>query len=186
MREIIERLHENRQIELARSILESNGYAVEKEVQLRPIGDMIDTIYVVYENDTSGYLTRFIEKFLESHGASRGNADMFEGVHDRDIAELYTILYQRIVDQYGPDYENLSLSIINALGLDQVKESRENISHPTVLDVIKRCGLEEFDKRYTDVYGQSKNLENLDKLKTLRVRSAYINFPTNEVEIIVI
>ena len=37
MREIIERLHENRQIELARSILESNGYAVEKEVQLRPI-----------------------------------------------------------------------------------------------------------------------------------------------------
>ena len=111
---------------------------------------------------------------------------MFEGVHDRDIAELYTILYQRIVDQYGPDYENLSLSIINALGLDQVKESRENISHPTVLDVIKRCGLEEFDKRYTDVYGQSKNLENLDKLKTLRVRSAYINFPTNEVEIIVI
>lgn len=56
----------------------------------------------------------------------------------------------------------------------------------TVLEVVKKYGLEDFTKHYDDVYGCRCNLLNLDDLKTRRVKAIRINFPTKEATITIL
>ena len=54
MKEIVTRLHENRQIQLAKEILESAGYEVVKESVEMPCSEVISNADAI-END-SGYV----------------------------------------------------------------------------------------------------------------------------------
>ena len=56
----------------------------------------------------------------------------------------------------------------------------------TVIEVVKKYGLEDFSKTYRNQYGNSCNLMNLDKLKSIKVKGISINFPTQEVTITII
>lgn len=49
----------------------------------------------------------------------------------------------------------------------------------TVLEIIKKYELEDYDKSYKNVYGNSCNLINLDELKEIEVKDIYINLRTN-------
>lgn len=56
----------------------------------------------------------------------------------------------------------------------------------TVVECVKKYGLEEYDKEYKNQYGNARNLMNLDKLATMEVKGIYINFPTKSVTITII
>lgn len=56
----------------------------------------------------------------------------------------------------------------------------------TVIEIIKKYGLEDFEKEYHNQYGNLCNLINLDDLKNMEVKSIAINFPTQSVTITVI
>lgn len=56
----------------------------------------------------------------------------------------------------------------------------------TVIEVIRKYGLEDFKKTYRNQYGNSCNLMKLDKLAQMEVKGVGINFPTQEVTITII
>lgn len=56
----------------------------------------------------------------------------------------------------------------------------------TVIEVIRKYGLEDFSKSYLNQSGNSRNLIPLDKLTQMEVKGININFPTNEVTITII
>ena len=56
----------------------------------------------------------------------------------------------------------------------------------TVIEVIRKYGIEDFEKTYKNQYGNSRNLIPLDKLPKMECKGIHINFPTKEAEITVI
>ena len=56
----------------------------------------------------------------------------------------------------------------------------------TVIEVIRKYGLEEFTKTYNNPYGNFCNLKPLDKLTDMKVKAISINFPTKECTITII
>ena len=56
----------------------------------------------------------------------------------------------------------------------------------TVIEVVKKYGLEDFSKEYNNQYGNFCNLIPLNKLMYMEVKAISINFPTNQVTITVI
>lgn len=56
----------------------------------------------------------------------------------------------------------------------------------TLIEVIKKYGLEDFAKFYHNQYGCSCNLKNLDKLKHMEVKAVSINFPAKEATITIL
>ena len=56
----------------------------------------------------------------------------------------------------------------------------------TVIEIIRKYGLQDFDKSYKNQYGNDCNFIPLDYLPTMEVKSISINFPTNTVQITVI
>lgn len=56
----------------------------------------------------------------------------------------------------------------------------------TVIETVKKYGLELFEKEYQNQYGNSCNLMNLEELKNMEVKSINIHFPTNHATITII
>lgn len=56
----------------------------------------------------------------------------------------------------------------------------------TVIEVIEKYGLGDFEKQYKNQYGQSCNLIPLNYLPQMQVKNININFPTNQVTITII
>lgn len=56
----------------------------------------------------------------------------------------------------------------------------------TVLETVRKYGLENMDKTYYDCYGRKLPLMNLSFLSTLTVKGFSVNFPTNECDITVV
>ena len=56
----------------------------------------------------------------------------------------------------------------------------------TVIEIVKKYGLEDFAKDYNNQYGNFCNLIPLKDLMKLEVKAININFPTNHVTITVI
>ena len=56
----------------------------------------------------------------------------------------------------------------------------------TVLEVVKKYGLEDYKKSYKNLLGNDRNLLPLAQLADMEVKSISINFPTNEVTITVV
>lgn len=56
----------------------------------------------------------------------------------------------------------------------------------TVLEVVKKYNIEDFEKTYNNQYGNSCNLMKLDELMNMEVKSINIHFPTKAVKITVI
>ena len=56
----------------------------------------------------------------------------------------------------------------------------------TVVETIKKYGLELFEKSYQNQYGNFCNPMNLEELKDAEVKSIDIHFPTNHVTITII
>lgn len=56
----------------------------------------------------------------------------------------------------------------------------------TVLEIIKKYNLEDFEKDYNNQYGNFCNLIKLEDLKNMEVKGININFPTNHVQITII
>ena len=55
-----------------------------------------------------------------------------------------------------------------------------------VVEVVRNYNLWNFDKHYKNQYGESRNLIPLNKLTGMEVKSVYVNFPSNIVEITII
>lgn len=56
----------------------------------------------------------------------------------------------------------------------------------TVIEVVRKYGLEDFAKSYKNVYGNSVNLKNLDELAQAEVKAVSVNLPTQEAEITIL
>ena len=56
----------------------------------------------------------------------------------------------------------------------------------TVIEVVRKYGLEDFSKHYRNQYGNSCDTMDIMKLKDMEVKGISINFPTNEVTITII
>lgn len=56
----------------------------------------------------------------------------------------------------------------------------------TVIETIKKYGLEDYSKTYNNQYGSFTNLLPLNELAQMEVKGIAINFPTNQVTITVI
>lgn len=57
----------------------------------------------------------------------------------------------------------------------------------TVIEIIKKYGLEDYDKHYKNVYGNSCDLEfSIEELAKKKVKAIDINFPTEEVAITIL
>ena len=56
----------------------------------------------------------------------------------------------------------------------------------TVIEVVSKYGLGDFDKHYKNQYGNDRDLMNIMKLKDMEVKSVNINFPTQEAVITII
>lgn len=54
----------------------------------------------------------------------------------------------------------------------------------TVLEIIKKFELEDFDKYYKNAFGEPRDLAfKFEELKNMEVKGVDINFPTGEVTI---
>lgn len=55
----------------------------------------------------------------------------------------------------------------------------------TVIEIIKKYGLEDFDKRYKNLLGESRDTAfPLDELKNMEVKGVKVDIPTMEAVII--
>ena len=54
----------------------------------------------------------------------------------------------------------------------------------TVLEIIKEFHLEDYDKHYKNVFGNSRDIAfSLEELKHMEVKAVSVNFPTMEATI---
>ena len=53
----------------------------------------------------------------------------------------------------------------------------------TVIEVVKKYELEDYEKHYKNQYGNARDLIPIDKLMHMKVKGISINFPTQEVTI---
>ena len=56
----------------------------------------------------------------------------------------------------------------------------------TVIELVRKYGLEDFAKSYKNVYGNAVNLKNLDELARTEVKSVSVNLLANTAEITIL
>lgn len=56
----------------------------------------------------------------------------------------------------------------------------------TVIEVVKKYGLGDFNKHYENQWCQNRDLMNIFKLAEMEVKSVSVNFPTQEATITII
>ena len=84
------------------------------ELENKSIEELKDAIALA-NNNTS--LSNYIEDFVTSHGVSPDSETIFDGMSNEDITELYDLVRDKLIKQYGPDYDELNSRVYDTFNL---------------------------------------------------------------------
>ena len=84
------------------------------EDENKSIEELKDAIHLAYMNTT---FENYVEDFISEHGVSPDSETIFDGLSDEAIKELYDELRNKLVNHYGPDYDELNTGVYDAFNL---------------------------------------------------------------------